>query len=203
MARVRAYGTPAKLGTKTITDNGIYTASYDGLDGFSQVDVSVLPVLSIKRITQNGTYKASDDLVDGYSQVVVDVPTPQPVIESKSITSNGTYTVPTGVDGFNPVIVNVPQNDKIDLNNIVDFAYNDTASVDYECITNGKVTQIIFFNTDQGTYLSGPDGGGVITLYEKLTSDGQYIEVPSSAYTLSWRGSGRGFYYYILSHYIL
>ena len=31
-----------------------------------------------------------------------------PVIESKNITENGSYTAPSGVDGFNPVVVNVP-----------------------------------------------------------------------------------------------
>ena len=31
-----------------------------------------------------------------------------PVIESKTITENGTYNTPSGVDGFNPVVVNVP-----------------------------------------------------------------------------------------------
>lgn len=37
-----------------------------------------------------------------------DTPTPvEPVIESISITENGTYNVPEGVDGFNPVTVNV------------------------------------------------------------------------------------------------
>ena len=30
------------------------------------------------------------------------------VIESKTITENGTYTAPSGVDGFSPVVVNVP-----------------------------------------------------------------------------------------------
>lgn len=30
------------------------------------------------------------------------------VIESKSITANGTYNAPSGVDGYNPVTVNVP-----------------------------------------------------------------------------------------------
>ena len=31
------------------------------------------------------------------------------VIESKSITENGTYTAPSGVDGYSPITVNVPQ----------------------------------------------------------------------------------------------
>lgn len=32
-----------------------------------------------------------------------------PVIEPKTITENGTYTAGSGIDGFSPVIVNVPQ----------------------------------------------------------------------------------------------
>ena len=36
-----------------------------------------------------------------------------PVIESKSISSNGTYIAPTGVDGFSPVVVNVPSSSGI------------------------------------------------------------------------------------------
>lgn len=35
--------------------------------------------------------------------------TTKPVIRSLSITSNGTYNAPTGVDGYNPITVNVPQ----------------------------------------------------------------------------------------------
>lgn len=31
----------------------------------------------------------------------------RPVIKEKNINTNGTYTVPTGVDGFNPITVNV------------------------------------------------------------------------------------------------
>ena len=41
MANVRDMGSPAKLGTKSITVNGTYNASSDNLDGFSQVSVNV------------------------------------------------------------------------------------------------------------------------------------------------------------------
>ena len=31
-----------------------------------------------------------------------------PVVQPLSVTENGTYTAPSGVDGYSPVIVNVP-----------------------------------------------------------------------------------------------
>ena len=32
----------------------------------------------------------------------------EPIIEPLSVTENGTYTAPNGVDGYSPVVVNVP-----------------------------------------------------------------------------------------------
>lgn len=81
MANVRDMGSPAKLGTKSITVNGTYNASSDNLDGFSQVSVNVPgATLGTKSITENGTYNASSDNLDGYSQVIVDVATGVPIM---------------------------------------------------------------------------------------------------------------------------
>lgn len=66
----------AVIGTKTITQNGTYSAITDSLDGYSSVDVNVSgggSTLITKSITQNGTYNAQDDSADGYSQVTVNV----------------------------------------------------------------------------------------------------------------------------------
>lgn len=51
---------------------------------------------------------AIDDMLEGSIAGGISLVTPSAVIESKTITENGTYTAPTGVDGYSPVIVNVP-----------------------------------------------------------------------------------------------
>lgn len=53
------------------------------------------------------------------SSIEPEPPTPvEPVIESLSVIANGIYTVPSGVDGFNPVSVNVPSSAMIELDHI-------------------------------------------------------------------------------------
>ena len=60
------------------------------------------------------TYKVSE-----MADAIDNIPTGgTPVIESKSINANGTYTAPTGVDGFSPVIVNVPSSSGIHVTSI-------------------------------------------------------------------------------------
>lgn len=67
-------GGSSVLISKTINQNGIYLATDDAADGYSDVKVNVQPTLATKSITANGTYNASSDEVDGYSSVNVDVP---------------------------------------------------------------------------------------------------------------------------------
>lgn len=64
---------PVVLIEKNITENGIYNAEDDDADGYSTVDVEVLPTLIEKEITENGTYIAAEDDAEGYSKVVIDV----------------------------------------------------------------------------------------------------------------------------------
>lgn len=60
------------------------------------------------------TYKVSE-----MADAIDNIPTGRtPVIESKSINANGTYTAPSGVDGFSPVVVNVPSSSGIHVTSI-------------------------------------------------------------------------------------
>lgn len=61
---------------KSVTANGVYTASQDNATGYSKVTVNVpSPTITTKTIAANGTYRAEDDGAAGYSQIVVNVPT--------------------------------------------------------------------------------------------------------------------------------
>ena len=65
------------LGTKTITINGTYNASSDGLDGYSQVTANVPnPSTGTLNVTENGTYNVTQ-----YASVNVNVRTVLPIID--------------------------------------------------------------------------------------------------------------------------
>ena len=105
------------LGTKTITQNGTYSAASDNLDGYSEVTANVpntyaaadegkvvnngaLVAQTSRSITTNGTYDTTLN-----DEVAVDV---QPTLQAKTgiaITANGssTYTPDAGYDGLSEV----------------------------------------------------------------------------------------------------
>lgn len=53
-----------------------------------------------------------------------------PVLDQLSVTVNGTYTPPSGVDGYDEVVVNVPLPDEV-LQRHFDFPYNKTNNFNY------------------------------------------------------------------------
>ena len=65
--------TASKLDTKTITENGTYSAKDDSVDGYSSVTVNVENNLIEKTVTENGTYDPKDDKATGYSKIIVNV----------------------------------------------------------------------------------------------------------------------------------
>ena len=160
----------SKLGTISITQNGIYSKE----DGYNQIEVNVPDLngsydvgygqgktdgvneqkskLETINITQNGTYTKED----GYNQIEVNVPDlngsydegkTDGINEQKSklarieITENGTYTKE---DGYNHIEVNVP-----DLNGSYDVGYGQGKTDG----VNEQKSKLVSINiTQNGTY---------------------------------------------------
>lgn len=92
------------LDSITITENGVYYPT-EGLDGYNKITVAVPePVLLDGEFEYNGTYTIEDG--DGWSGVTINV---SPVVEELTAVENGTYTPNIGVDGFDRVVVAVPE----------------------------------------------------------------------------------------------
>ena len=91
----------------------------------------------------------------------------EPVIQSKTINENGTYTAPSGVDGYSPVIVNVPSTQPVIESKTIteNGTYTPDSGVDgfAPVVVDVPETPIIIESktiTENGTYTapSGVDG---------------------------------------------
>ena len=93
-----------------------------------------------------------------------------PVVEALSVTTNGTYNAPSGVDGYNPVEVNVPQREPVveSLSVTDNGTYTPSAGVDgYNSVeVNVLPTLESLSVTDNGTYTpsTGKDGFDSVTV---------------------------------------
>lgn len=98
------------------------------------------PVFVHLTAIENGMYRPVDYDADGFNLVEVDVPPTPPILQRLDATSNGTFYPPTGVDGYAPVVVNVPvgqANWRDSLSTNWDFAHpvNTRGSVSYRSST--------------------------------------------------------------------
>lgn len=113
----------------SVTDNGTYTAP-EG-KAYSPVKVNVpkgITPSGTKSITANGNYD-----VTNFASASVNVPSPAPTTQALTVTENGTYNVPSGVDGFNPVTVNVSGGGGSDLLEKVISRSNDLTEITVNC----------------------------------------------------------------------
>lgn len=95
-----------------------------------------------------------------------------PVINSLSVTENGTYNAPSGVDGYSPVTVNVPQGitptGKINI--------TDTTETD---VTDYATAQVISENLKPENIKKNIDILGVVGSFEGGGSGGEYGIIPT------------------------
>lgn len=103
-------------------------------------------------------------IIQNYLEGAIKTKGKVPVIESKSITENGTYTAHEGVDGYNPITVNVPTPEPVIQEKVFsgNGTYNPPEGVDgyAPVIIDVKPTLERITITENGTYTpqEGVDG---------------------------------------------
>lgn len=146
MANVRySGGRSATLGTKTIDENGVYNASSDELDGYSEVTVDVpQPSGSISlSYNANGTY--SDVDVEDYEKanIQIDVPIPAVQTQEKEVfaKTNQVVVLPDSGKYLSKVIVQ-PQRNLNTYTPVADKSDNDMGIINnYRYVnTQGMIT---------------------------------------------------------------
>lgn len=85
--------------------------AYDKVVDSAKLDAGMTATANAIRAKTGGTGKIPWDSVTGFKTAVEAIQTDveSAVVNPLSVTANGTYTVPDGVDGYNPVTVNVPE----------------------------------------------------------------------------------------------
>lgn len=186
-----------ELDSITINENGTYTPP-QGTDGYDEITVNVpsdTPNIQslTTTISSNGvtTLHASDVNCDGFDPVTIRTEVPEPVLDSLSVTQNGIYTPPTGTDGYNKVVVNVPSekgivtpilyNEAFDANMKSSNTLNSTVitwdgGVNIGCSLNGNVSLAnnnltrLDFNITTGTCYDSVNGQNIRPLIVGVTN---------------------------------
>lgn len=104
------------------------------------------------KVREDGVWINEGVMVD--ENDVIYINTGESVIESLSVTQNGTYTVPSGVDGYNPVTVNVPSDEpSLQALTVIkngtylpDVGYDGFSSVIADVPTSGKSESFINYD---------------------------------------------------------
>lgn len=135
---IATIGRQPVIQSKSITENGTYTAP-EGVDGYSPITVNVPipePSLAEQVCSHNGTYLPPEGY-DGFSKVEVDVPVP--TMDAITITQNGTYLPESyNLGGFNQVVVNIPNDNKVTSFALKNSVYNEggsTITYNYDSIS--------------------------------------------------------------------
>lgn len=137
-----------------VTENGTQTINAPvGVDGYNPITIetnvpSVEPNIQSLTTTISGngvtTLHASDVNCDGFDPVTIRTEV-QPNLDDITITENGTYTPPTGTDGYDEIVVNVPSLPYYEYETAFDGKIVVRKSVE---LVNGKikVQTLWFFN---------------------------------------------------------
>ena len=126
---------PSELGTKEITENGNYSAKDDGLDGYSDVRVSVV-----------NSYTAEDE-----GKVVSDGALVAQTAYPTTVTENDTYDT----TNYNSITVNVPSGSVSTGKDIVFYDYDGTVVASYSAYDFSTRTEMPANPTHEGLTAQG------------------------------------------------
>lgn len=184
-------GSEPILKTKSIYENGTYSAIEDEADGYSSVTVDVPANVTSRELTVNGTFSSSVDNKDGYSNVTVNVQEAPVKTTSLSVTENGTYepgpasevslTIPTIPDEIETEVSAGATITNFD-NLRIEFTNKTTSATGYVDIYPSAIAvQQIPMSFKNRTLIMGPDGDHYITLVNGYDS----IVVLQKGYTIT------------------
>ena len=173
------------VGERTIVSNGTYTASTEGMSGYSSVTVNVPSEsadLGTKAITANGTYNASSDNLDGYSQVAVNVANSYSASDEGKVVSSGALVTQTSDT--------VTENGTVDTTLINSLTVNvsggssPTGTKQISITENGTVTEDVtdYANVEITTNVSG--GGSELSDFVLLKEFNNISGTNSVSYAL-------------------